>query len=223
MQVLTLFTRVLVLCSLSTQALAESPLLDRWLNHQADITTWQADVSQTRTIKNLTQPLTQKGKLWFTKPSQFRWQLGEPARTLAVRDDKRLVVAYPRLKQAEIYAFDSIQDPAMKQVLLLLELGFPSEPAAFFAQYTLLDSQANADQTQLFTLQPNSAIARKLLEKVALEVDSSNLNLLATTLFFTDGSRLNNVFEHQQYNIPIEASLLQLDLTGFDISQPLSQ
>jgi len=219
----------LALCCLAVVAHAESENtpLRAWLEHQAAIKTWQAEVTQIRHIKNLAQPLKNEGKLWFIQPNQFRWQLGEPARTLAIRDGKQLLIVYPRLKQAERFPFDDVKDPAMKQALLLLEVGFPSNAETFFSRYELLSEQTALDEQEKpyhqFELQPRATGARKLLEKLVLEVTDESQELRATQLFFTDGSSMRNEFYKQQYNQKFDPSILSEDLTGYDISEPLKQ
>src|SRR2546427_2688379 len=59
--------------------------LTAWLSAQTNIQTWSADFTQTRTLKSLTQPLTGTGRVWFAAPNRFRWELGNPAQTIAVR------------------------------------------------------------------------------------------------------------------------------------------
>src|SRR5260370_36596544 len=90
---------------------AESPdanaMLQSWLNAQTNIHTWSADFVQTRTLKALTQPLTESGHVWFGAPNRFRWELGKPAKTIAVRAASELTVIYPKLKRAERYSLDS--------------------------------------------------------------------------------------------------------------------
>ncbi|WP_339065463.1 outer membrane lipoprotein carrier protein LolA [Teredinibacter turnerae] len=213
----------LTLCQTSQSS---PDLLDKWLAHQAKIEHWHADVVQIRHIKNLTRPLRQEGELWFIKPNRFRWQLGTPVRTLAVRNAEQLVIAYPKLKQAEKYPFANITDPAMRQILLLLEVGFPSDADQFRQQYTLLNSEPltpAADNPVIeFQLQPAAVLARKLLDKVSLEVDTSGMQLKATHLYFGDGSVLTNEFHNAQYNEPFPKEKLDIDLSGYSITEPLS-
>src|SRR5258708_14957684 len=105
---------VLALCSifvtfgiLKGNAFAQAPdanaLLSAWLKAQTNMQTWSADFTQTRAFKSMSQPLTATGHVWFEAPSRFRWELGKPARTIAVREPDQLVVLYPRLKRAERY------------------------------------------------------------------------------------------------------------------------
>ena len=59
--------------------------LNAWMDQQAKIKTWSADVVQIRNLKSLTRPLKSRGQVWFLQPNRFRWQLGDPPRTIAVR------------------------------------------------------------------------------------------------------------------------------------------
>src|SRR5437868_15092153 len=77
------------------------PSVASWLSAQTNLQTWSADFVQTRRLKSLTQPLTATGHVWFAAPSRFRWELGHPAQTIAVREPKELLIMYPRLKRVE--------------------------------------------------------------------------------------------------------------------------
>src|SRR5438128_2520153 len=68
----------------SLSAAPASPLT-QWLNAQTNIQTWEAEVTQTRTLKTLAQPLVSYGHVWFAAPNRFRWEIGNPAQTIAVR------------------------------------------------------------------------------------------------------------------------------------------
>src|SRR5204863_4161325 len=70
-------------------------LVTSWLSAQTNIQTWSAEFIQTRTLKSLTQPLTEKGQVWFAAPNRFRWELGNPVNTIAVRAPEEMLVLYP--------------------------------------------------------------------------------------------------------------------------------
>ena len=115
--------------------------LNTWMKEQAKIKTWSADVVQIRNLKSLVRPLKSRGRVWFQQPNRFRWQLGDPPRTIALRKNDELLIIYPRLKQVERFAVDEGIDPAWKQVLALLEVGFPSDAETFFARYELVSTK----------------------------------------------------------------------------------
>ena len=78
---------------------AEAPKLDglfgQWIAVQTNLQSWSADFTQTRSLKVLAQPLISTGKVWVA-PSRFRWELGQPAQTIALRQPDQLVIIYPR-------------------------------------------------------------------------------------------------------------------------------
>ena len=157
-----------MLCCLvfAVKAMEDDVLLDEWLAKQAEIKTWTANVVQTRKIKSLVRPLESQGQVWFVQPNQFRWQLGNPPRTIAVRTQQELQIIYPKLKQVERYPFDNITDPAMQQALALLEVGFPTDPEYFHARYELLSVITTGEVHQV-ELQPKDKQARRLLSQAA--------------------------------------------------------
>src|SRR3954453_5232517 len=91
----------------SAQPLDNNAMLLGLLNAQTNLQTWEADFVQTRCLKALTQPLTATGHVWFAAPNRFRWELGQPPQTIAVRQTEQLLVIYPRLKRVERYPLDS--------------------------------------------------------------------------------------------------------------------
>src|SRR6266436_480015 len=97
---------LMLLGSLSGTALlateTNSPVI-AWLAAQMNVQTWSADFTQTKTLKSLVQPLTATGHVWFAKPGRFRWELGHPPQTIAVRSGDEMRVIYPNLKRVEVY------------------------------------------------------------------------------------------------------------------------
>lgn len=203
---------------------ASEHALDRWLERQARIRTWSADVLQTRALPSLSRPLEARGRVWFAVPNRFRWQLGEPARTVAVRTADELLVVYPRLQQVERYRFGDDLDPAWKQVLILLDVGLPSDAAAFYANYQVLKTDS-LDGAWLFHLRPASAAARRMLEAVRIQVAQSDYRLLATELVFPDGSTMRNEFDHHEIDPPMDPHLFEFssEWLGWSDVRPLEK
>lgn len=197
-------------------------VLDAWLERQATIKTWSADVTQVRNLQSLVQPLKSAGEVVFSRPQRFRWQLGEPPRTLAIGDGQQLLIAYPRLRQVERYRHGATEDPALQQVIDLLEVGFPSDAAAFHARYELLDFAAGEDSRR-FDLRPRSADARRLLAGIALEIDE-DWNLVASEFRFPDGSTIRNEFYGLRIDEPVDDGLFAFEAgDGWQVSEPLAQ
>lgn len=168
-------------------------LLGRWLAAQTNVTSWSADFVQTRHLKALAQPLTASGHVWFVAPDRFRWELGQPPRSIALRVGDELLVLAPTLKRAERYPLAEAAKGPMKDALALLDTGFPRDAAEFRRRFDLI-SLAEEGTTYAIHLRPKSASARKLLPEITVVVAVDGFALTATELRFADGSRLRNDF-----------------------------
>jgi len=225
-----LMNRLLVIFALSTcaaiTAIAEErevAQLERWLQQQVELQTWSADVKQIRRLKSLTRPLVASGSIRVSQPQRFRWQLGDPPRTIAIGTETGLTIAYPRLKQMERYDYSDAVNPSLRQVLDLLEVGFPSSESAFHQRYKLLRTESLEARLR-FELQPRATEARRFLDTVFIEVSAADLSLQATELIFPDGSLMRNEFSNAQIDPEIEEAEFWLE-PGVDwqISEPLAK
>lgn len=197
--------RLLILVTLLTGALAPasaapkpaplSPLVKSWLNAQTNIQTWSADFIQTRTLKSLTEPLIAHGHVWFAAPDRFRWELGRPPETIAVRAATNLLILYPRLKRVETIPLMGRQTGRWRDVLSMLDAGFPRSEAELLDRYQVL-SQTVTNQVCDLRLQPRSAAARRMMPQIEIDFDAKDFLLRGTELQFADGSTMRNDFEN---------------------------
>ncbi len=197
--------------------------LNAWLAHQANIRTWSADVVQIRNLRSLVRPLKSRGRVWFLQPNRFRWQLGDPPRTIAVRKNDELLIIYPRLKQIERFAGGEGVDPAWKQVLALLDVGFPSDAATFFARYEVVSTQ-QFKKAWKFELRPAAKAARRLLDRITIEISKRDFALLSTELTFPDGSTMQNRFIHRRLNPHLDEGMFDVKIEeGYTVVNPLAK
>lgn len=212
-------------CALPTRAAGASlsPAVEQWLRSQTNLHTWSADCLQTRTFKSLTQPLTANGRVWFSAPGQFRWELGNPPQTVAVRAKSGLLVIYPRLKRAESYALEGNQSGPWRDALALIEAGFPRSQQQLNAQFNLLSEQVNTNTLQL-TLEPKSAGARRMMPQIRIALDMQTSMLLSTELQFADGSTMRNDFTNQVVNPVIDPVLFAPEIpSDYQLVEPLKK
>jgi len=206
--------------TLSAPAQSEA-LLDQWIAAQTNLLTWSADAVQTRTLKTLTQPLVSTGKVWMIPPDQFRWELGQPAQTIALRRREELFLVYPRLKRVEKYPLTGHSSGPWHDALALLDASFPRSRADLAAHFQLLSVIQTNGQLQV-RLQPKSPSARQFLTEISVRVYTNDFSPAATELIFSDGSSLRNEFTHGVVNRPIEASRFAVTSdTNFTVVEPL--
>jgi outer membrane lipoprotein-sorting protein len=209
--------------AVDSRADGTNAVLSAWFSTQSKIQTWSADFTQTRTLRSLTQPLTSAGHVWFAAPNRFRWELGNPPQTIAVRNPEEMVVIYPRLKRAERYALGGDQAGPWQDVMKLLQAGFPQSEADMDSQYNILAQQVSGDDC-LLTLQPKSATARKLMPQIKIGFSTKDSSLSMTELQFADGSTMRNDFKNGLINPKLDDSLFTPKLeSDYKVSEPLKQ
>jgi len=215
---------LLAVAGTGTGAAADTnSLLGRWFAAQTNIQSWSADFVQTRTLKSLTEPLTATGHVWFAAPNRFRWELGKPAQTIAVRAPNELLIIYPRLKRVERFPLSGEQTGQWREALALLEAGFPRSPAELEARYHIV-SQMVTGQVCEVILQPRSAAARRMMPQMKIDFDTQEFALRGTELQFADGSTMRNDFKDAVLNPKIDQGVFAPEIPGdFKIVEPLKR
>lgn len=209
--------------SFAAPAESLSPLVTRWLAAQTNIHTWSADLVQTRSLKTFNQPLTNHGRVWFAAPDRFRWEVGTPASTIAVRQAAQFLVLYPKLKRAERYPLDGAQAGPWKDTLALLEAGFPRSAAELDSRFKVL-SQSITNAVCEVALAPRSASARRMMPQIKITFATNDLTLRATELSFADGSTMRNDFTNANLNQAQDEALFNPTLpAGMQIVEPLKK
>ncbi len=200
---------------------AESPLLDNWFAAQTNLHTWSADAIQTRVIASFSQPLVSTGKVWVATPDHFRWELGHPPQTIAIRQPDQLILLYPRLKRAEKYPLNANQTGPWRDALALLEASFPRSRAQLESQFKI-GVVTETNDVVLLSLQPKSGLARKFMTEIVVGFRKSDFTPASTELKFSDGSSMRNDFSNSITNAPLPDGLFQPDIpSDFKVIEPL--
>jgi outer membrane lipoprotein-sorting protein len=218
-----IFVFIAYLGAVACEALAadaNTPLYS-WLNAQTNIQTWSAQVVQTRTLKSLTQPLTATGRVWFAAPNRFRWELGDPPQTIAIRQPDQMLVIYPRLKRAEKYPLGGSANGQWRDTLSLLEAGFPRTREELESKFHIISETATNGAHEV-TLQPKSASARRLIPQIKVAFSTNDFSLRATEIQFADGSTMRNDFADAILNPKLEESIFTPAISSdFKVVEPL--
>ena len=217
------FTLLLFFAVQLAATAAPSPAVKSWLDAQTNLQTWSADLTQTRTLLSLTEPLTATGHVWFAAPDRFRWELGRPPQTIAICTGTNLVLVYPRLKRAESIPLTGLQAGPWRSALDMLEAGFPRSERELEEHYTIL-SQTVTNQVCVLQLQPRTAAARQMVSRLEIDINTANDSLKGTELEFGDGSTLRNDFYNVVLNPPLDKTTLSTEVPGdYTRVQPMGQ
>ena len=198
-------------------------VLDAWFAAQKTLHTWSADFVQTRALKTLTQPLVARGHIAFAVPNEFRWELGQPAQTIALRHGDEMFVIYPRLKRAERYPLGAGAPGEWRDTMSLLSAGFPHDRKEFEVQFQIL-SLTETNGAWQFSLQPKSALARRMMPELRIALATNDFSLAGTELIFVDGSRMRNDFTNAVLNPALDEKLFEWSPPAdYKITEPMQR
>ena len=206
-----------------TAAAQSDPLVNQWIASQTNLHTWSAEAIQTRALKTLSEPLVSTGRVWVAMPDRFRWELGQPAETIAVRQPDELILVYPRLKRIEKYPLNDKQPGLWQDALALLDASFPRSRADLDARFRVL-AAGRTNGTVEIRLQPRSGRARKFMSEIAVGFYTNDFSPASTEPRFSDGSVMRNDFTHGVVNPPLAAGLFEVKPEAdFTVVEPLKQ
>lgn len=198
-------------------------ILEGWLARQEGIRTWSADFIQTRTLKTLAQPVVARGRVRFAAPNRFHWEIGDPPQTIAVRQSNAVLVIYPPLRRVERYPLDAASGGPWKQMLSLLEAGFPESRPQLESRFRVVSMTDTAEAHEL-TLEPRNPGARRLMPRFRVRLSPAQLDLQSTEMEFADGSRLRNDFTNAVANPTLDEALFVPVFEGdYRITEPLAR
>ena len=196
-------------------------VFDAWFAAQKNLQTWSADFVQTRMLQTLTQPLVATGHVSFAMPDQFRWELGRPARTIAVRHNDEMLVIYPLLKRAERYPMGTNAPREWRDAMSLLQAGLPHSRKEFESQFQLL-SLVETNGLWQFALQPKSRFARQMMTELRITLATNNFSLASTELIFVEGSRMRNDFTNAILNPALDKNFSEWQPPpDYKVTEPL--
>jgi len=198
-------------------------VLDDWFAAQKELRSWSADFTQTRTLPALTQPLVTPGHVDFALPGDFRWALGRPERTIALGHGPEMFVVYPLLKRAERYPLGPDAPKQWRDMMSLLQAGFPRTRQEFEVQFQVLSVTETNGHWRL-ALQPRSAFARQMMPDLRLGLATNNFSLTSTELVFMDGSRMRNDFTNAVMNPALDGKLFRWQPPAdYKVTSPLAK
>lgn len=200
-------------------ALDTNAVIDAIIAQQSATKSWQAEFVQIRHLPSLKKPLKTPGKVWFQDNGEFRWELGNPVRSVAIRSSEQIVILSPRLKLAEIYPLNG--SGPWRDALALLEVGFPRSRESLENRFIVSRVEPIADGNAVVLL-PRKVSARQFLTDIRMEFDTQQ-GLRATEMSFSHGAKIRTEFATVKRNPKLAGSLFDTTVpAGYEESRPLS-
>ncbi|MEI7729401.1 MAG: outer membrane lipoprotein carrier protein LolA [Verrucomicrobiota bacterium] len=214
------FGLLALILPLALLAANDDARLDNWIAAQTNMNTWKAELIQTRSLKTMTQPLMATGRVWVARPNQFRFELGQPPQIIALRLPDQMLLIYPKLKRVEKYPLDTQKAGPWKDVLTLIEAGFPKSRADVDKHFKIL-SMVPTNDLMCLTMQPTSATMRRMLPEIKTTIRTNDSALTATEIKSADGSSMRNDFFNAEINSVFPPDIFKAPIEpGFTIVEP---
>ena len=189
----------------------------QWIAKQDDLHSLSADFVQTRSFHALKSPLENKGHIWFSAPDSFRWQIGDPARAIALKMGGFIYLIDPAKKKAVRSLADSVGKQAGMRGMPMMSFPMARSYADFEKQFQLLSVKTTGGECAISML-PRDVQARKFLKQINLAFHTDNGQLIYFEMVVRDGSSMRNDFENVHVNEKLDRSTFNYDLTGYTIT-----
>jgi outer membrane lipoprotein-sorting protein len=183
-----------------------APKLDDLLREidgaKASVETLSGDFTQRNRVKLFKQELTSKGRLFFRRPRQIRWEYTSPDPSTLVLDGNHATLRTPGAAPQE---FDLEHDATMRAIFdqLLTWLG-PGSLQAARADYELTAGGTTAAPTLVLTPRAERPVARAF-SRVELRVDGKSGLLRSIALVEKNGDEKEITFTRLKKNVPLPA------------------
>ena len=214
-----LWSLCLLAGSLAPAAHGEGPDLapvKRWLAKQEELRTLQADFTQTRSYKNLRDPLAAPGHLWYSAPGSFRWEVGDPAKMIVLRRGEDYYVIYPGKKRAERTPTAALNKPGGAGRAPIVDFPFAKNFEDFNRRFEVLSAATQGTRCHLELL-PRDVQARNALAAIRIDFDTETGHLASFEFVTRDGSSLRNEFSNVRTNAKIDGRQYDYDFTGYEV------
>jgi outer membrane lipoprotein-sorting protein len=125
------------------------------------------------------------------------------------------------LKRAERYPLTGHESGQWRDMLSLLEAGFPRSRADLDSRFRIV-SLAETNRAWQLALQPISPFARRLMKEIRVGLATNDFSLTSTELVFTDGALMRSDFTNAVVNAPFDKALFDWKPgPDFKVTQPL--
>jgi outer membrane lipoprotein carrier protein len=167
---------------------------------KAGVETLAGEFTQKNRVKLFKQELSSKGRLYFKKPRQIRWEYTAPDPSLLILDGNQARMTTPG---AAPQVFDLDKDATMRAIFdqLLTWLG-PGSLAAARDDYDLSTAGSAAAPTLVLTPKPASAIA-KAFARIELRLDRKTWLMKSILLVEKNGDEKEIDFSKLQRNVKL--------------------
>lgn len=218
----------LAACLFCNSAFAEKSLdepldlspVEKWLARMDGMKSLEASFVQQKYLRTLRRPLTTNGRIWIVYPDDFRWELGDPPATVAIRNQDILTILEPKKTKAQRFSLAPEQGRDGSPVPAAIHSAsrtFPRSMEELKKHFEILDL-SREDKVYQLTLKPMDKNLTVAMRRVLFFIDVEKFYLHAFEIQFRDKSRIRTTFTKMKFNPTIPSGLLNPSLEGYKVS-----
>lgn len=178
--------------------------LDAGMARLAEAPAVAVELTEQRRVAGLAQPLETPGRLWLAPEGRFRWQLGEPPRTLLLVDGDE----FYQLEAGSERRGATADLGEAQRLVAILSAVFRGQRDRLAEAWEIADASAEADDGWTVQLRPRDRALRRGVTGLALRIDAAGLPR-AWTLSLRDGTVLSAVFRTLDLDPALPAELFR--------------
>lgn len=163
--------------------------------------TFSADVTETKYLRILNQPVTSRGHVDFSPPSRFRFELLDPTRSVTVFNGEELWMHYSDFDETEHYTMRGPAQNKARQAIAPILSTFGEQVAEWQKFYKVTTSET--PDWYLFELTPNRPPLSQQLTRIRLWVQRKDFVLGQFELVTVNGDRTVSEFNNAVVGRPI--------------------
>ncbi len=189
--------------------------LKKWIASQGKIDTIACDFTQERELRTVKRPLKADGRFWFQKPDRFRWELGEPPKSIAIHNGDELTILDVAKKKAEV-TDTSGEEAERERFAAYFDLSFPRRWETFEENFDVLALNRVAGEWHAH-VKPKSRKTARGIKTMTFFISASSDALLGFSLKVKDGSTITTRFRNIRRNVSVPASRFVVSLDGYKV------
>ncbi len=186
------------------------PLQD-WISAQKEVRSLEGEFVQVRSMRALRKPLSTPGRFWYEAPDQFRWELGKPAKTVAVHSGTNLTVLDIEKKKAEVT--DTSEEEG--RVARFMAMTFPQTWESFQESFEVL-SLNREGRSHVVKLKPVKRKMARGVKTITIEIGPDQ-SMRRFMLELKDGSEMETTFDKVARDVHVPDSTFEVSLDGYKV------
>ncbi|MFQ5876785.1 MAG: outer membrane lipoprotein carrier protein LolA [Acidobacteriota bacterium] len=183
-------------------------VLERFDRAQREATTMVAEFTERKELRLLAEPLVSRGRFYFNRPNQVRWEYTEPERRVFVITERKYIAYYPALKKAEEV---QIKKFIGRRLFRYLGVGQSIEDLSKYYEFRLAP-ESDLPGTRLLVLTPRKRRIREHMAEMKIWVDGDTFLPRQVQYTEVDGDSTLLAFHDLRVNVDVAAHRFRVDL-----------